>query len=40
MAAAPPIRDLTDRARDMFRLGVDGNLAIAAPVGSKTLAQG
>ncbi len=39
MAAAPPIRDLTDRARDVFRLVVDSYLANGAPVGSKTLAQ-
>jgi heat-inducible transcriptional repressor len=39
MAASPPIRDLTDRARDIFRLVVDSYLATGTPVGSKTLAQ-
>ena len=40
MSAAPPIRDLTDRARDVFRLIVDHYLASGFPVGSKTIAQG
>lgn len=39
MNPAPPIRDLTDRARDVFRLVVDSYVATGAPVGSKTLAQ-
>ena len=38
MAAAPPIAELSDRARDIFRRVVDGYLATGAPVGSKTLA--
>ncbi|MGI4732769.1 MAG: heat-inducible transcriptional repressor HrcA [Janthinobacterium lividum] len=40
MAAAPPIRDLTDRARDVFRLVVDSYLATGVPVGSKAIAPG
>jgi heat-inducible transcriptional repressor len=39
MTAAPPISDLTDRARDVFRLVVDSYVATGSPVGSKTLAQ-
>ncbi len=39
MAAAPPIAELSDRARDIFRAVVDGYLASGAPVGSKTIAQ-
>jgi heat-inducible transcriptional repressor len=39
MAASPPIADLTDRARDIFRRVVDGYLESGQPVGSKTLAQ-
>jgi len=39
MAAAPPIAELNDRARDIFRRVVDGYLESGAPVGSKTLAQ-
>jgi len=39
MTAAPPISDLTDRARDVFRLVVDSYVATGAPIGSKTLAQ-
>ena len=34
----PPIAELTDRARDVFRLVVDSYLATGAPVGSKALA--
>ncbi|HEX8554592.1 MAG TPA: heat-inducible transcriptional repressor HrcA [Sphingomonas sp.] len=36
---APPITDLTERARDVFRLVVDNYLASGAPVGSKTIAM-
>ncbi len=39
MSPAPPISDLSDRARDIFRRVVDGYLASGQPVGSKTLAQ-
>ena len=34
----PPIAELTDRARDVFRLVVDSYLATGVPVGSKALA--
>ncbi len=34
----PPITELTTRARDIFRLVVEGYLATGTPVGSKTLA--
>ncbi|MDE2563702.1 MAG: heat-inducible transcriptional repressor HrcA [Sphingomonadales bacterium] len=34
----PPISDLSDRARDIFRLVVEGYIANGLPVGSKTLA--
>ena len=40
MAASPPIAELSDRARDIFRRVVDGYIASGLPVGSKTLAQG
>ena len=33
-----PITELTSRARDIFRLVVEGYLAYGQPVGSKTLA--
>ena len=36
----PPITELTDRARDIFRLVVEGYLESGQPVGSKTLAGG
>ena len=36
--SAPPITELTARARDIFRLVVEGYLTSGAPVGSKTLA--
>ena len=36
---APPLNDLTDRARDIFRLVVEGYLESGAPVGSKVLAS-
>ncbi len=39
MSPAPPISDLSDRARDIFRRVVDGYLASGQPVGSRTLAQ-
>lgn len=35
---SPPITELTTRARDIFRLVVDGYLSSGQPVGSKTLA--
>ena len=34
----PPLTDLSDRARDIFRLVVEGYLTSGAPVGSKALA--
>ncbi|HEX8484642.1 heat-inducible transcriptional repressor HrcA [Sphingomonas sp.] len=34
----PPVSELTDRARDVFRVVVDSYLANGAPVGSKTIA--
>ncbi|KQN81426.1 heat-inducible transcription repressor [Sphingomonas sp. Leaf67] len=36
---AQPIRELTDRARDVFRIVVDSYLSTGAPVGSRTIAQ-
>jgi len=36
----PPITELTSRAREIFRLVVEGYLATGQPVGSKTLAGG
>ena len=36
---SPPISELTDRARDIFRLVVEDYLASGQPVGSKALAQ-
>ena len=39
MAASPPVTELTDRARDIFRRVVDGYLESGQPVGSRTLAQ-
>lgn len=39
MTAAPPIAEMNDRARDIFRRVVDGYLESGAPVGSRTLAQ-
>jgi heat-inducible transcriptional repressor len=38
MRPAPPIAELSDRARDIFRRVVDGYLESGQPVGSKTLA--
>ena len=35
---APPVSELNSRARDIFRLVVEGYLASGHPVGSKTLA--
>ena len=35
---SPPLTDLSDRAREIFRLVVEGYLDSGAPVGSKTLA--
>ena len=37
--AAPPITELSDRARDVLRRVVDGYLQTGVPVGSRTLAQ-
>jgi len=37
--ATPPVSELTDRAREIFRAVVDGYLQSGAPVGSRTLAQ-
>ena len=37
--ALPPVTELTDRARDIFRVVVDSYLASGSPVGSKTIAQ-
>ena len=37
--ATPPVTELTDRARDIFRAVVDSYLASGTPVGSKTIAQ-
>ena len=34
----PPVTELSDRARDIFRRVVDGYIATGVPVGSKTLA--
>src|SRR6478672_9247118 len=36
--STPPISDLSNRARDIFRLVVEGYIASGQPVGSKTLA--
>ncbi len=36
--ASPPVTELTARARDIFRLVVEGYLASGTPVGSRTLA--
>lgn len=36
--ASPPVNELTDRAREIFRLVVEGYLASGHPVGSKVLA--
>ena len=38
--AGPPITELTTRAREIFRLVVEGYLGTGQPVGSKTLAGG
>src|SRR5687768_6823061 len=37
---SPPVSELTERARTIFRLVVEGYLAGGLPVGSKTLAEG
>ncbi|MEE1876439.1 heat-inducible transcriptional repressor HrcA [Altererythrobacter litoralis] len=37
--SSPPISELTDRAREIFRLVVEGYLESGQPVGSKTLAH-
>ncbi|RDE06682.1 heat-inducible transcriptional repressor HrcA [Sphingomonas aracearum] len=36
---APPVTDLTDRARDVFRVVVESYIASGSPVGSRTIAQ-
>ncbi|NCP17927.1 MAG: heat-inducible transcriptional repressor HrcA [Erythrobacter sp.] len=36
----PPLTELTDRTRDIFRLVVEQYLATGQPIGSKTLAEG
>ena len=36
---APPIIELTDRARDVFRLVVEGYLESGAPIGSRTISK-
>lgn len=36
---SPPVTELSERARDIFRRVVDGYLETGAPVGSKSLAQ-
>lgn len=36
--ASPPVTELTDRAREIFRLVVEGYIASGQPVGSKVLA--
>ncbi|PXA91658.1 heat-inducible transcriptional repressor HrcA [Nostoc sp. 3335mG] len=36
---AQPIHELTDRARDVFRIVVDSYIATGTPVGSRTIAQ-
>ncbi|KQN00363.1 heat-inducible transcriptional repressor HrcA [Sphingomonas sp. Leaf25] len=36
---AQPIHELTDRARDVFRIVVDSYLSTGTPVGSRTIAQ-
>jgi len=35
----PPVHELTDRARDVFRIVVDSYLATGSPVGSRTISQ-
>ncbi len=37
---SPPVSELTERARTIFRLVVEGYLDSGQPVGSKTLAEG
>ena len=36
----PPLTELTDRTRDIFRVVVEQYLATGQPIGSKTLAEG
>lgn len=38
--ASPPLTELTDRARDIFRLVVEGYLSSGTPVGSKAISVG
>ncbi len=37
--AAPPIHELTDRARDVFRIVVESYIDNGAPVGSRTISK-
>eukprot|EP01035_Chromulina_nebulosa_P064097 gene64097-87682_t len=37
--SAPPITELNDRARDVFRVVVESYLHTGAPIGSRTIAQ-
>src|ERR671916_341777 len=37
--ATPPVTELTDRARDVFRLVVEGYLENGVPVGSRTISK-
>ena len=37
---SPPLNDLSDRAREIFRLVVEGYLDSVLPVGSKAFAGG
>jgi heat-inducible transcriptional repressor len=39
MTTAPPITDLSDRARDIFRMVVDAYIAEGQPVGSRTISR-
>jgi len=38
--ASPPVNELTERARAIFRMVVEGYIASGSPVGSKTLSAG
>ncbi|MCH4891919.1 MULTISPECIES: heat-inducible transcriptional repressor HrcA [unclassified Sphingomonas] len=39
MTSGPPITELTDRARDVFRIAVQSYLETGAPVGSRTISR-
>lgn len=39
MMSAPPVHELTDRARDVFRVVVESYLGSGAPVGSRTISK-